>query len=167
MISSRLCPSSIIRYRIAFQDVVRRQRIGIFLFEPELRRRSLDDRADRDDLPVAVDVTRQVVNFAFVQVADDAQGSYRIAVQGSVTDCDLAFIGGRQQDIPEFIGYRHHHHAPDARLHVFLGHIERKFPENGAERRSKRRERFVDRDDLVFDTEVFGQRPRVLDRMIR
>ena len=41
-------------------------------------------------------------------------------------------------------------------MHVFLGHIERKFPENGAERRSKRRERFVDRDDLVFDTEVYS-----------
>ena len=115
---------------------------------------------------MTIDIAGQIVYLAFIQVSYDAQRADRIAVKRAVADRYLALVGGGEQNVAELVRYGHHHHAPDARLHIFLGYIERQFAEDRTERCRKRGERLVDRNDLVFDAQIFRQLARVFHRMI-
>ena len=65
------------------------------------------DGAFWDDDVFFVDVVGELVDFGFVNVADDGYAAAHVSIEGSVTDCHFAFIGGVEEDVAEFVGERH------------------------------------------------------------
>ena len=55
----------------------------------------------------------------FVEVADHGQAAVHVAVEGAITDGQLAFVAGGEQQLALLVGHSHQQGAADARLQVF------------------------------------------------
>ena len=64
----------------------------------------------------------QVVDQGFGYVLDHRKTTRHVAVQRGVTHGHLTLVASGEHDPAKLVGDGHYHIAPDARLHVFLGH---------------------------------------------
>src|SRR6202000_1543811 len=134
-----------------------RQAVAIFLAGPELGGGWFYQDIFGDDGRTAVDIAGKGIYLSFVYVAEHAEAAGHVSIEGAVAGGELAFIGGIEHHVAEFIGESHDDVAPGAALEVLFGESEREVAEGRPERMQEGFIDFADGDDIIRVAEVAGE----------
>ena len=66
-----------------------------------------------------IDPGAEAEHAGFVEVANHGQPAVHVAIEGAVTNRELTFVAGGEQQLPLLVGHGHQQGAADARLQVF------------------------------------------------
>src|SRR5258708_13415467 len=81
------------------QHFIRRKGVLVFLIRFELGTRWLVDGRPGNDLAIAIDPARQLVNHGFGNIADDSQPARHVPVDGAITYGQFALVSRGQKQL--------------------------------------------------------------------